>query len=126
MRDFLGFKFRAILNLYWIPFDAVVVFRPEHDFLFKSDSTYCDCLVYCTQYTLHNVILILSVRYQSFGCMYIFFVTSGLCFRMLSCFQLVSCTLYIYRYRQSRAIFPTFCRFFSMHLKLIGFHDNNF
>ena len=41
MRDFLGFKFRVILNLYWIPFDAVVVFRPEHDFLFKSESTYC-------------------------------------------------------------------------------------
>ena len=36
MRHFLGFKFRVILNLYWIPFDAVVVFRPEHDFLFKS------------------------------------------------------------------------------------------
>ena len=25
-----------ILNLYGIPFHTVVVFRPEHDFLFKS------------------------------------------------------------------------------------------
>ena len=39
IRDFLGFKFRVILNLYWIPFDAVVVIRTENDFLFKSDST---------------------------------------------------------------------------------------
>ena len=30
-----------ILNLYGIPFHAVVVFRPEHDFLFKSASSYC-------------------------------------------------------------------------------------
>ena len=37
-----------------------------------------------------------------------------------------TCIVYIYRYRQSRAIFPTFCRFFPIHLKLIGFHDNNF
>ena len=26
----------------WQPFHAVVVFRPEHDFLFKSASSYCD------------------------------------------------------------------------------------
>ena len=45
MRDFLAFKFRVILNLYWIPFDAVVVFRPEYDFLFKFDSTYFDTVV---------------------------------------------------------------------------------
>ena len=31
----------VILNLYGIPFHAVVVFRPEHDFLFKSASSYC-------------------------------------------------------------------------------------
>ena len=31
----------VILNLYGILFHAVVVFRPEHDFLFKSESTYC-------------------------------------------------------------------------------------
>lgn len=31
----------VILNLYGVPFHAVVVFRPEHDFLFKSASTYC-------------------------------------------------------------------------------------
>ena len=42
MRDFLGFQFMLILNLYGIPFHDVVFFRPEHDFLFKSDSTYCD------------------------------------------------------------------------------------
>ena len=42
MRDFLGFQFRFILNLYGIPFHAVVVFRPEQDFLFKSFSTYCE------------------------------------------------------------------------------------
>ena len=42
MRDFLGFEFRIILNLYWILFDGVVVFRPEHDILFKADSTYCE------------------------------------------------------------------------------------
>ena len=41
MCDFLGLKFRIILNLYWIPIDAVVVFRPEHYFLFKSATTYC-------------------------------------------------------------------------------------
>ena len=32
----------VILSLYGIPFDAVVVFRLEHDFLFKSASTYCE------------------------------------------------------------------------------------
>ena len=31
----------VILNLYGIPFRAVVVLGPEHDFLFKSISTYC-------------------------------------------------------------------------------------
>ena len=31
----------VILNLYGIPFHAVVVFRTEHDFLFKSASSYC-------------------------------------------------------------------------------------
>ena len=31
----------VILNLYGIPFHAVVVFRSEHDILFKSASTYC-------------------------------------------------------------------------------------
>ena len=41
MRDFLGFQFMVILNLYGIPFHAVVVFRPEHNFLFKSASSYC-------------------------------------------------------------------------------------
>jgi hypothetical protein len=41
MRDLLGFKFMVILHLYGIPFHAVVAFRPEHDFLFKSASSYC-------------------------------------------------------------------------------------
>ena len=41
MWDFLGFQFMVILNLYGIPFHAVVVFRSEHDILFKSASTYC-------------------------------------------------------------------------------------
>jgi hypothetical protein len=31
MPDFLGFQYRGIL----------VVFEPEHDFLFKSATTYC-------------------------------------------------------------------------------------
>ena len=31
----------VILNLYEIPFHAVVVFRTEQDILFKSTSTYC-------------------------------------------------------------------------------------
>ena len=29
------------MNLYGIPYHAVVVFRTEHDFLFKSGSSYC-------------------------------------------------------------------------------------
>ena len=41
MFDFLGFWIMVILNLYGIPFHAVVVLGPEHDFLFKSTSTYC-------------------------------------------------------------------------------------
>ena len=40
MHNFLEFQFMAILNIYEIPFHAVVVFRPEQDFLFKSFSTY--------------------------------------------------------------------------------------
>ena len=36
MPDFLGFQYRAILDLYRILFHAVVIFGPEHDFLFKS------------------------------------------------------------------------------------------
>ena len=31
----------VILKIYQIPFHAVVVLGPEHDFLFKSTSTYC-------------------------------------------------------------------------------------
>ena len=42
MSDFLGFWFMVILNLYEIPFHAVVAIRPPHTFLFKSTSTYCD------------------------------------------------------------------------------------
>ena len=42
--DFLGFLFRVILNLYGITFHPVVVLGPEHDFLFKSASTYCEWL----------------------------------------------------------------------------------
>ena len=34
----------VILNLYRIPFHAVVVLGSEHDFLFKSTSTHCDNL----------------------------------------------------------------------------------
>ena len=41
MSDFLGFWFMVILNLYGVPFHAVVVLGPEHDFLFKSTSTHC-------------------------------------------------------------------------------------
>ena len=41
MPDFLGFQYTVILDLYWILFLAVVIFGPEHDFLFKSVSTYC-------------------------------------------------------------------------------------
>ena len=44
MSDFLGFSFIVILNLYGITFHPVVVLEPEHDFLFKSTSTYCDAL----------------------------------------------------------------------------------
>ena len=39
--DFLGFQYSMILDLYRILFHAVVIFGPEHDFLFKSASTYC-------------------------------------------------------------------------------------
>ena len=42
MHDFLGFQFMVILNLYGISFHAVMVFRSEHDFVFKSASTHCD------------------------------------------------------------------------------------
>ena len=42
MHDFPGFQFRTTLTLYGISFHAVVVLGPELDFLFKSDSTYCD------------------------------------------------------------------------------------
>ena len=41
MLDFLGFQFRVILNPIGIPFYYLRVFKPEHDFLFKSSSTYC-------------------------------------------------------------------------------------
>ena len=34
MFDFLGFWIMVILNLYGIPFHAVVVFRSKHSFLF--------------------------------------------------------------------------------------------
>ena len=44
MLDFQDFQFSVILNLYRVTFHAVVVFGPEHDFLFKSASTYCDGL----------------------------------------------------------------------------------
>ena len=42
MPEFLGFQFRTILTLYGILFHAVVVLGPDHNFLLKSDSTYCD------------------------------------------------------------------------------------
>ena len=48
MSDFLGYLFMVILNLYGIPFHAVVVVSPEHDFLFKSDSTYCGRQLDCS------------------------------------------------------------------------------
>ena len=41
MPDFLGLQYSEILELYRIFFHAVVVFGPEHDFLFKSVSSYC-------------------------------------------------------------------------------------
>ena len=42
MQNFLGSQYRGILDLYRILFHAVVVFGPEHYFLFKSASTYCE------------------------------------------------------------------------------------
>ena len=48
--DFLGFQFMIILNLYGIPFHAVVVFRPVHDFLFKS--------AFASTYWLHTLQII--------------------------------------------------------------------
>ena len=44
--DFLGFQFRGILNLCRILFHALVVFGPEHDFMFKSASAYCGLQVF--------------------------------------------------------------------------------
>ena len=41
MHNFLGFQYRFFLDLYRILFQADWVFKPEHDFLFKSASTYC-------------------------------------------------------------------------------------
>ena len=49
MPDFLEFQNMMILNLLGILFHAVVVFRPEHDFLFKSVSTYCVKLYHLTK-----------------------------------------------------------------------------
>ena len=51
MADFLGFQYRVILDLNRLLFHAVVIFGPEHDFWFKSASTYCDKI-------LENVLLI--------------------------------------------------------------------
>ena len=42
MPNFIGFHYRVIVDLYRILFHAVVIFGPEHDFLFKSASTYCE------------------------------------------------------------------------------------
>ena len=49
MPDFLGFQYRVILDLYRILFHAVVIFGPEHDFLFKSAATYCGSLKFFYQ-----------------------------------------------------------------------------
>ena len=56
MPDFLGFQYRVILDLYRILFHAVVIFGPEHDFLFKSASTYCALLLLCL--ALHAISLL--------------------------------------------------------------------
>ena len=42
MPDYLGFQYRVILDLYKILLHDVVIFGLEHDFLFKSASTYCE------------------------------------------------------------------------------------
>ena len=41
MPDFVGFQYKVILDLYRRLFHAVVIYGPEHDFLFKSASTFC-------------------------------------------------------------------------------------
>ena len=42
MPEDVGFQTVVILNIYWIPFHAGVVFWPKPDFLFKSVTTYCE------------------------------------------------------------------------------------
>ena len=54
MPDFLRYKYREIVNLYRILFHAVVVFGPEHDFLFKSTSTYYDLSTYVIFFAIKN------------------------------------------------------------------------
>ena len=45
--DFVRFQNRVILDLYGVPFHAMVVVGSEHDFSIKSASAYCvpRCLV---------------------------------------------------------------------------------
>ena len=68
----------VILNLYGIAFHAVVVFRREHDFLFKSASSYCDWLISKLQYcNFHNANarISISIMYTTY---YFSFFFSGL------------------------------------------------
>ena len=41
MPDFVRFQTRVILDLYGVPFHAMVVVGSEHDFSIKSASAYC-------------------------------------------------------------------------------------
>ena len=51
----------VILNLYGILFQAVLVFRPEHDFLLKSASSYC------VVSTLLEIVMICTVIHDRIG-----------------------------------------------------------
>ena len=42
MPDFVRFQTRVILDLYGVPFHAMVVVGSEHDFSIKSASAYCE------------------------------------------------------------------------------------
>ena len=43
--DFVRFQTRVILDLYGVPFHAMVVVGSEHDFSIKSASAYCVVLI---------------------------------------------------------------------------------
>ena len=67
MADFLGFQYMVILDLHRILFHAVVIFGPEHDFLFKSASTYCACTFILSYISYLGVLIIAEIsRYVYF------------------------------------------------------------